>query len=110
MAALPSPRVVWVMVPAGEITDRTVAALGGALQSGDVVIDGGNSYFKDDVRRAGDLSKQGVRYVDVGTRLVVEITPGALRDLELRQGQQVYAVIKSTSILVLDAPSGSTAP
>ena len=45
-------------------------------------------------------------YVDVGARLVVEITPGALRNLELRQGQQVYAVIKSTSILVLDAPSG----
>ena len=67
MKRLQPPRVVWVMVPAGEITDRTVAALGGALQSGDVVIDGGNSYFKDDVRRAGDLSKQGVRYVDVGT-------------------------------------------
>ena len=67
MKRLQPPRAVWVMVPAGEITDRTVAALGGALQSGDVVIDGGNSYFKDDVRRAGDLSKQGVRYVDVGT-------------------------------------------
>jgi 6-phosphogluconate dehydrogenase len=64
---LQPPRAVWVMVPAGEITDRTIAALGGALQSGDVVIDGGNSYFKDDVRRAGDLSKQGVKYVDVGT-------------------------------------------
>ncbi len=67
MKRLQPPRAVWVMVPAGEITDRTVAALGGALQSGDVVIDGGNSYFKDDVRRAGDLSKQGVSYVDVGT-------------------------------------------
>ena len=67
MKRLQPPRAVWVMVPAGEITDRTVASLGGALQSGDVVIDGGNSYFKDDVRRAGDLSKQGVRYVDVGT-------------------------------------------
>ncbi len=67
MKRLQPPRAVWVMVPAGEITDRTVAALGGALQSGDVVIDGGNSYFKDDVRRAGDLSKQGVKYVDVGT-------------------------------------------
>ncbi len=67
MKRLQPPRAVWVMVPAGEITDRTIAALGGALQSGDVVIDGGNSYFKDDVRRAGDLSKQGVSYVDVGT-------------------------------------------
>ena len=64
---LQPPRAVWVMVPAGEITDRTIAAVGGALQSGDVVIDGGNSYFKDDVRRAGDLSAQGVKYVDVGT-------------------------------------------
>ncbi len=64
---LQPPRAVWVMVPAGEITDRTIAAVGGALQSGDVVIDGGNTYFKDDVRRAGDLSAQGVKYVDVGT-------------------------------------------
>ena len=64
---LQPPRAVWVMVPAGEVTDRTIAVVGGALQSGDVVIDGGNSYFKDDVRRAGDLSTQGVRYVDVGT-------------------------------------------
>ena len=64
---LQPPRAVWVMVPAGGITDRTIAGLGGALQSGDVVIDGGNTFYKDDVRRAGELSKKGVKYVDVGT-------------------------------------------
>ncbi len=64
---LSSPRAVWVMVPAGEATERVVSELGGLLSSGDVVIDGGNSFFKDDVRRARELAKQGIRYVDVGT-------------------------------------------
>ena len=65
--ALDTPRAVWVMVPAGTITDQTVAALGGVLDAGDIVIDGGNSYFKDDVRRAGELVGKGIKYVDVGT-------------------------------------------
>jgi 6-phosphogluconate dehydrogenase len=64
---LTPPRAVWVMLPAGPITDDTVRELGGLLQSGDTVIDGGNSYFKDDVRRAGELKPKGITYLDAGT-------------------------------------------
>jgi len=64
---LAPPRAVWVMVPAGEPTELTVEGLGQRLQPGDTVIDGGNSYFKDDVRRAKALKTRGIHYVDVGT-------------------------------------------
>ena len=62
-----SPRAVWVMLPAGHITDETVGALGNLLGAGDIIIDGGNSYFRDDIRRAEALAPKGVRYLDVGT-------------------------------------------
>ena len=55
------------MLPAGHITEETVTALGALLGRGDIVIDGGNSYFRDDIRRAAALAPKGVRYVDVGT-------------------------------------------
>ena len=61
------PRAAWVMLPAGEITEATVATLGGLLAPDDILIDGGNSNFKDDVRRAKELAGKGVRYMDVGT-------------------------------------------
>jgi 6-phosphogluconate dehydrogenase len=64
---LAAPRVVWLMVPAGDPTEKTVVALGEKLQRGDIIIDGGNSYFKDDVRRAKMLESKGIEYVDVGT-------------------------------------------
>jgi 6-phosphogluconate dehydrogenase len=64
---LAAPRTVWLMLPAGEITERTVADLGGKLAAGDALIDGGNSYFKDDVRRSKDLAARDIRYLDVGT-------------------------------------------
>src|SRR5262245_56900304 len=64
---LAPPRAAWVMVPSGEITDRLIRELGQNLESGDIVIDGGNSYFKDDVRRAGELAPRGIRYVDCAT-------------------------------------------
>jgi 6-phosphogluconate dehydrogenase len=67
VAALRPPRAAWVMVPAGQPTEQTVEALASRLQRGDIVIDGGNSYYKDDVRRATALSGRGVHYVDVGT-------------------------------------------
>jgi 6-phosphogluconate dehydrogenase len=67
VARLPSPRVVWVMLPAGEPTERVVQELGEALGAGDLIVDGGNTYFKDDVRRAAALAPKGIRYVDVGT-------------------------------------------
>ena len=61
------PRAAWVMLPAGDITEATVATLGGLLAPDDILIDGGNSNFKDDVRRAKELAGKGVRYMDVGT-------------------------------------------
>jgi 6-phosphogluconate dehydrogenase len=64
---LAPPRAAWVMVPAGEPTEQTVTELAALLQSGDTVIDGGNSYYKDDVRRAKTLRPKGIHYVDVGT-------------------------------------------
>jgi 6-phosphogluconate dehydrogenase len=67
VANLEGPRAVWVMVPAGEPTEATVTRLGELLEPGDILIDGGNSYFKDDVRRAETLADRGILYVDVGT-------------------------------------------
>ncbi len=64
---LSAPRALWVMLPAGRITEGTIAHLGSVLQAGDIVIDGGNTYYKDDIRRAAELGKQGIHYVDVGT-------------------------------------------
>jgi 6-phosphogluconate dehydrogenase len=64
---LDAPRAVWVMLPAGRITEDAIAALGKLLDKGDVVIDGGNSFFKDDIRRAKELAQKGVIYLDVGT-------------------------------------------
>jgi len=61
------PRAAWVMLPAGEITEATVGTLGDLLTRDDILIDGGNSNFKDDVRRARELAGKGVRYMDVGT-------------------------------------------
>jgi 6-phosphogluconate dehydrogenase len=67
VAALSSPRAVWVMVPSGEPTESTVAALGRLLSAGDAIIDGGNTNFHDDVRRAQVLGAKRLEYVDAGT-------------------------------------------
>jgi 6-phosphogluconate dehydrogenase len=67
VAALPAPRAVWMMVPAGAITDSTVETLAGLLASGDTLIDGGNSNYKDTLRRAAQLAPKGIAYVDAGT-------------------------------------------
>ncbi|HEY7576134.1 MAG TPA: decarboxylating 6-phosphogluconate dehydrogenase [Acetobacteraceae bacterium] len=61
------PRAVWVMLPAGRITEQTVAQLGELMDSGDIIIDGGNTFYKDDIRRAKTLAAKGIRYVDCGT-------------------------------------------
>ena len=66
VAALPTPRVVWVMVPAGEPTYQTVDALAALLESGDVIVDGGNSRYLDDIRHAEDLAPKGIGFVDCG--------------------------------------------
>jgi len=64
--ALPSPRVVWLMVPAGERTDAVLADLAPRLWSEDVIVDGGNAFYKDSVRRAVELASYGIRFVDCG--------------------------------------------
>ncbi len=61
------PRVVWVMVPSGAPTEETIKAVADHLQSGDIIVDGGNTRFHDDVRRAAELKKKGIHYVDAGT-------------------------------------------
>lgn len=67
VAKLTKPRAAWVMVPAGNPTEQTVNALGQRFEAGDTIIDGGNSYFKDDVRRSQKLKERGIHYLDVGT-------------------------------------------
>ena len=64
---LVAPRTVWIMLPAGAATEAAVAELSGLLSPGDVIIDGGNTYWKDDIRRARELAPKGLHYLDVGT-------------------------------------------
>jgi len=67
VSKLKPPRAVWIMVPSGPPTEQTVNKLAEHMQAGDAIIDGGNSYFKDDVRRAKELAPRGIHYIDVGT-------------------------------------------
>ncbi len=67
VSALEAPRTVWVMVPSGDPTEQTIRALADVLESGDTIVDGGNTKWHDDVRRAEELAVQGLEYVDVGT-------------------------------------------
>jgi len=66
IAALPAPRAVWIMVPAGGPTDDTVTSLGNLLESGDIVIDGGNSRYTDDARHAVALAEKSIGFIDCG--------------------------------------------
>jgi 6-phosphogluconate dehydrogenase len=66
-AKLSAPRSVWVMVPAGEITEKTISDVAAVLEPGDAIIDGGNSYYRDDIRRAGILREKQIDFVDCGT-------------------------------------------
>jgi 6-phosphogluconate dehydrogenase len=66
-AMLASPAIYWVMLPAGVPTEQTIAALSGQASAGDIIIDGGNSFYKDDIRRAKTLREKGIHYIDVGT-------------------------------------------
>ena len=66
-ARLQAPRAIWLMLPAGEATEQAVTELATKLQRGDILIDGGNSFYKDDVRRGHALAANGIRYLDVGT-------------------------------------------
>jgi 6-phosphogluconate dehydrogenase len=67
VSQLAKPRAVWVMLPAGEITEATIGQLSELLAAGDTIIDGGNAFYKDDVRRAKSLKSKGIHYIDCGT-------------------------------------------
>jgi 6-phosphogluconate dehydrogenase len=67
VAKLAKPRTIWIMLPAGNVTENTVSTLGDALEAGDTLIDGGNSFYKDDIRRSAMLRAKKVNYLDVGT-------------------------------------------
>jgi 6-phosphogluconate dehydrogenase len=104
---LRAPRVVWIMVPAGEPTEQAVAALAERLQAGDAIIDGGNTHYKDDVRRARTLRDAQIHYVDVGTSGGVW---GAERGYCLMIGGERAVVERLTPIFRALAPGTGTIP
>jgi 6-phosphogluconate dehydrogenase len=67
VSKLSAPRAAWVMVPAGDITGTTIDDLAAHMESGDTIIDGGNSYYRDDIRRAAELAGRGIHHIDCGT-------------------------------------------
>src|SRR5262249_25850341 len=67
VAKLSAPRIVWVMLPSGQVTEDAITAFGEKLSAGDILIDGGNSFYKDDIRRAQALAPKNISYVDIGT-------------------------------------------
>jgi 6-phosphogluconate dehydrogenase len=106
MAGLARPRAIWLMVPAA-IVDTELAALAPHLQEGDIVIDGGNSFYRDDVRRASSLQESGVHYVDVGTSGGVA---GEERGYCLMIGGEDDIVRHLTPLFSALAPGLGTAP
>jgi 6-phosphogluconate dehydrogenase len=104
---LPAPRIVWIMLPAGKITEETVMELGRALQRGDIIIDGGNTLYKDDIRRAKTLRERGVVYIDIGTSGGVW---GLERGYCMMIGGETEAVKHIDPILSALAPGPGTIP
>ncbi|MGH3780878.1 MAG: phosphogluconate dehydrogenase (NAD(+)-dependent, decarboxylating) [Pseudonocardiaceae bacterium] len=105
-AKLTAPRAVWVMVPAGEITASVITELAGTLESGDTVIDGGNSYYRDDIRHAKQLGEHGIRLLDCGTSGGVW---GLDRGYCLMIGGDTDAVGQAEPIFASLAPGAGTA-
>jgi 6-phosphogluconate dehydrogenase len=105
--ALTRPRVVWVMVPAGDPTEQTIMALSQRMDADDIIIDGGNSYYKDDVRRAKALKKREIQYVDVGTSGGVW---GLERGYCLMIGGEAHAVTRLEPIFKTLAPGPGDIP
>ena len=106
-AKMTAPRNVWIMVPAGAITEAVVHELGGLLDRGDTMIDGGNSYYRDDIRRSESLRPQGVHYVDCGTSGGVW---GLDRGYSLMIGGDDEAVNRLDPIWASVAPGVDSAP
>ena len=106
-AKLEKPRAVWVMVPAGEITNSTIAAVAEVLEPGDVVIDGGNTYYHDDLRHAAALREKGIHHLDVGTSGGVW---GLRRGFCLMIGGETEVVTRLEPIFGSIAPGIDSAP
>jgi len=104
---LNAPRVVWVMVPAGTITTGVIESLAAVLQPGDIVIDGGNSYYRDDIRHAATLSETGIRLLDCGTSGGVW---GRERGYCLMVGGDADAFAHAEPIFATVAPGVDAAP
>ena len=107
VAGLPAPRTVWLMVPAGRITDGAIAALAGLLAPGDTIIDGGNSHFKDSVARAATLAAKQIDLLDVGTSGGVF---GLERGYCLMVGGSQAAVQRNAPIFATLAPGTGDIP
>ena len=107
VAKLEKPRAVWVMVPAGAITDKTIAALANVLEEGDVVIDGGNTHYVDDIRHAAALREKGIHHVDCGTSGGVW---GFARGFCLMIGGENEVVDRLSPIFATVAPGIDSAP
>jgi 6-phosphogluconate dehydrogenase len=101
------PRAAWVMVPAGEVTGKTIADLASHMESGDTIIDGGNSYYRDDISRAADLAKRGIHHIDCGTSGGVW---GIDRGYCLMIGGEVDPVAHLQPIFATIAPGMGSAP
>jgi 6-phosphogluconate dehydrogenase len=106
-AALPAPRTIWVMLPAGAPTEETIAALGEVLEPGDAIIDGGNTFYRDDIRRAKALKPKGIAYVDIGTSGGVW---GLSRGYCMMVGGDKAAVDRIDPILATLAPGAGDIP
>jgi len=107
IARLAPPRTVWIMVPAGAATESTVAAVAQRLDRGDAIVDGGNTFFKDDVRRARELAAAGIEYVDVGTSGGVW---GASRGYCLMVGGRADTFLRLTPLFRTLAPGQGAVP
>ncbi len=104
---LEKPRAAWIMVPAGAITDSTVTKLGALLEDGDAIIDGGNSYYRDDIKHAAALRERGVHFIDCGTSGGVW---GLGRGFCLMVGGDTDAVTRLSPIFDTVAPGFDAAP
>jgi 6-phosphogluconate dehydrogenase len=104
---LSAPRAVWVMVPSGEITEQTVEDVAAVLERGDAIIDGGNSYYRDDIRRAAMLAEKGIDFIDCGTSGGVF---GLKRGYCLMIGGPDGAVTRLDPIFASLAPGVESAP
>src|SRR5271169_1457391 len=107
VSKLEPPRAAWVMVPAGEITDKTIAELASAMEPGDTIIDGGNTHYHDDIRHSSELRERGIRHIDCGTSGGVW---GLERGFCLMIGGETDVVQRLSPLFATIAPGVDSAP